>query len=170
MYAGISPLTEAGTGTMKIPWKRDDGAREERKTKALAAARALHDDGLDIFLRPRGPATVVSLVGSVDHRTSPRLGRRLRSLVKHGERLLLVDMGCVERIDSSAIATLIDCLHHLWRRGGQMAVFGARPRVRAWFEIFMLDGVLRLCAGEEEAAAACSPSGTDSRRGTGVRC
>ena len=101
-------------------------------------------------------AAVVELSGSVDRFGSAAMRRELRRLADRGARTLLVDLRGVRDADSSTLAELLDCLHRLWRRGGQMAVFGARPEVRAWFEVFRLDGILRLSATREEALAACA--------------
>ena len=146
----------------------EDEVEKRRETEKFQVTDMVRGGELNMVLLPRPGATVFSVIGSVNHVTSPYLGRRLRGLIETGERRVLIDFSCVEHIDSSAIATLLDALHHLWSRGGQMAIFGVGSRVRAWFEIFMLDGVLRLCADEEEARAACTPSKRDSRRGAVV--
>jgi anti-anti-sigma factor len=104
-------------------------------------------------------AAVVELSGDVGRSGSAEVGRELRRLVDRGARVLLVDFGGVRRMDSSTLAVLLECLHRLWRRGGQIAVFGAGAEVRAWFEIFRLDGILRLSATREEALAACARPG-----------
>jgi anti-sigma B factor antagonist len=129
----------------------------ECETERFEAVELFRGGGMRMFVRSRSrsAATVVSIAGTINKSTSPQLGRELHGLVERGERLLLIDFAGVEHIDSSAIATLLDCLHHLWRRGGQMAIFGTQPKVRAWFEIFMLNGVLRLCDSEPEALEAC---------------
>jgi anti-sigma B factor antagonist len=144
MLAQVSSVTTDQGATIATAPMREDQVKNRRETEKFEVTDMVRGGELSMFLRSRPRATVVSVVGSVNNVTSPYLGKRLRGLVESGERRVLIDMGCVEQIDSSAIATLLDCLHHLWRRGGQMAIFGVRPRVRAWFEIFMLDGVLRL--------------------------
>ncbi len=140
--------------------RRGNGMNSRSGTERFESVDMLGGGGLGIFLRSRGAAKVVSAVGSINRGTSPHFGRKLQGLIERRERLLLIDLGGVERIDSSAIATLLDCLHHLWQHGGQMAVFGVRPEIRAWFEVFMLDGVLRVCANEDQAYESCLP-GTD---------
>lgn len=143
--------------------RHETGMTGERSPARFDPAGLLRG-GLGVLERAVSGAMVVAVAGSVDQNTSPRLGHKLQGLVERGERLVIVDLSGVERIDSSAIATLLDCLHHLWRRGGQMAVFGARPEIRAWFEVFMLDGVLRLCENEQQALESCLIGGRLQQR------
>ncbi len=64
---------------------------------------------------------------------------------------LIMDLGSVEYMDSSGIATLIEALQHAMRNKMKFVLVGVGPRVRSAFEITKLIGMFTVCATVEDA-------------------
>jgi anti-sigma B factor antagonist len=96
-------------------------------------------------------AVKVEITGEVDMHNSPAVREKLLEAAERKVPLVMVDLSRVDYIDSSGLATLVECLQHLSRYGGKLALVGANSSTRDVFTIARLDRVFRFCETEAEA-------------------
>jgi len=95
----------------------------------LSIETIMHGDG----------AVVLTLHGSVDLQTSPRLFTTLMTLFADTVSSVLVDLSAVAVIDSSGIATLVEGLNWSHKSGGSFRLTGVSDRVRDAFGLAKLE-------------------------------
>ena len=101
----------------------------------------------------RGVKIVVS--GEVDMRNSAGVRDELLMAVEQKAPLVIVDLSEVKYIDSSGLATLVECLQNMADYGGKLVLIGASKSAKDVFSIARLDKVFSFCDSEEEALAGC---------------
>lgn len=106
---------------------------------------------LDITTAEQGGAVVVKLSGEVDLNVSPMLRQQLKGLTAAKHKLIVIDMAGVPYIDSSGVATLVECLQGLSRYGGTLRLAALGDRTRSVFEISRLDSVFSMMPTVEKA-------------------
>jgi len=109
---------------------------------------------LAITIESQGATTVVQLVGDVDLHVSPQLRTQLKELTKNKHPLIVVDMAQVPYIDSSGVATLVECLQGVSRYGGKLRLAALRRQTLSVFEISRLDTVFAIFENLERAIQA----------------
>ncbi len=115
-----------------------------------------HEAGLEICEQEMDRAHIVRLRGRLSRRNSGLLRRLLAKLRRLRTPAVLLDLRELKMIDSSGVATFLECLGGVWFYGGDFGLFGARPEVIAVFEMFRLTGLLPLHPDEESALRARS--------------
>lgn len=128
----------------------------------------VHETGLKVSERELGRTHIVSVCGRLNRRNSAQLRRLLTRLRRGRAPAVLLDLRRLRAIDSSGVATFLECLGGIWHYGGDFGLFGARPEVAAVFEMFRLEELLPLFPDEVSALRARrSPpcSGPRSRQG-----
>ena len=101
--------------------------------------------------RSGGIAAVV-VGGEVDAYGAPELGRAFSSIA--AERCVVVDLGAVSFLDSTALGVVVRAVRELRERGGDPRVVLPRGSARRIFEITTLDSVLPVEESREQALAA----------------
>lgn len=109
---------------------------------------------LNISTSSQQGATVVRLDGEVDLHVSPQLREQLKGLIAAKHERIVIDMSAVPYIDSSGVATLVECLQGLGRYGGVLCLAALGDRTRSVFEISRLDSVFSMFPSVEEAVKA----------------
>lgn len=104
---------------------------------------------LSFQVSEEGGDLVIELAGSLDTGTSPGLSARLDGLDLDGGRRLILDLGRLDRIDSTGVAVILDARERLGSRGVDLRLRGASDRVRKVFSLTMA----RLSELAEEAPA-----------------
>jgi len=99
----------------------------------------------------RGNAAVIHVSGEVDMSTSPDLRKVLQTEVGDKAAKIIVDLSGVTYIDSSGLATLVECLQGVRKYKGELFLVGLKKTVKDVFEIARLDEVFDL---REDADAA----------------
>lgn len=90
--------------------------------------------------------------GDIDLHNSPELRTLLLEAVQtHGVRCLVLDLGQVPYMDSSAIAVLVEALQRLRRTSGKIVLHSLQPRVRGLLEIARLDTIFTVASDEADA-------------------
>lgn len=112
------------------------------------------NDQLNVTVGQQGKATVVRLEGEVDLNVSPQLRTELKVLTHKKLSVIVIDMSGVPYIDSSGVATLVECLQSTSRYGGELRLAALTPRASGVFEISRLDTVFSIYPSVEEAASA----------------
>jgi anti-anti-sigma factor len=101
----------------------------------------------------RGNWTVAKLHGEIDFSRSRELRTALDPLVRDAAAGLIINLRDVGYMDSTALATLVNCRKQLAERSGRLRLCGLNPRVKGLIEITQLDRVFEIFPTEEEAAA-----------------
>jgi anti-sigma B factor antagonist len=106
-------------------------------------------------IRTQSGALLASIHGEIDLHTSPDLrGQILRMLDAHKSLLKVVlNLGDVPYMDSSAIAVLVETMQKLRKTKGQLYLTNLQPRVKSLLEIARLETIFVLCADEATALA-----------------
>jgi len=92
----------------------------------------------------RDKMTVVNVRGEVDMRSSPELREELLRISKTSVPHIAVNLEHVRYIDSSGIATLIECLKNVSHYGGRLTLLGVNDDIYPVFELARLHTVFDL--------------------------
>jgi anti-sigma B factor antagonist len=106
---------------------------------------------MEIKQRTAGDGVIVGLSGEVDMSTSPDARRAFLDLVEKKTKKILVDLSQVTYIDSSGLATLVECFQNTRRYGGQLRLFGLNDNIKDVFSLARLDTIFDIRKSEEEA-------------------
>lgn len=109
---------------------------------------------LGVDIERVGDASVVHLSGEVDFNVSPTLRTKLNDLTSTKAPVIVVEMSNVPYIDSSGVATLVECLQRVSRYKGSLRLCNLTNRARGVFEISRLDTVFSIYDTQEEALSA----------------
>jgi len=134
--------------------------RERRSSSAsmmVERDKAMSDlkmpSGLVTSVREEGEALVVCVSGEIDLSNSPKLRGALLALVaRHSPRRLVLNLGRVPYMDSSAVAVLVEMLRKV-PKGGRVALTDLQPRVKGLLEIARLDSIFLIAGTEQDALA-----------------
>jgi anti-sigma B factor antagonist len=96
---------------------------------------------MDVRQESTDDALVVHVGGDVDMRSSPELRTILLQACVRKQRGIVVNLKNVRYIDSSGIATLVECLKNCSRRGGTLTLVGVNERIYPVFELAHLHTV-----------------------------
>lgn len=100
-----------------------------------------------------GDAVVIAFSGDIDLQTSPDARKALLELVGKG-RSILVDLKDVGYIDSSGVASLVECLQSARKSGQQMALVSVSEGALRVLQLARLDKVFKIYETREEGANA----------------
>ncbi len=101
-----------------------------------------------------GPThTVISASGYLDVSTAPRLREKLLEVVEAGPAHVIVDLGPIDFIDSSALGVILHGWKVLQAQGSTLAVVSPQERITKLFEITALNLSINLYPSIEEALA-----------------
>lgn len=102
--------------------------------------------------RTEGDAVVLSVRGEIDLHNSPELRTEVLDLLnKHTPKRLILNLGQVPYMDSSAIAVLVESLQKMRKIGGKVLLTDLQPRVKSLLEIARLGTIFVICKDEAEA-------------------
>lgn len=85
--------------------------------------------------------TIVKVSGEVDMRSSVELRKELAVVAATSAQHVAISLQGVTYIDSSGIATLIDCMKKVSHYGGKLTLFGVNDRIYPVFELAQLVNV-----------------------------
>lgn len=108
---------------------------------------------LDIKTRQAKNATVVEIEGEVDMNVSPKVRTVLVGLTDKKTAKIIVDLKGVPYIDSSGLATLVECLQGAGRYSGKLHLIGINDDIKDVFQLARLYDVFDICETEAEALA-----------------
>jgi anti-sigma B factor antagonist len=99
-------------------------------------------------------AVVASVRGEIDlHNSTDLRGVLLELLAKHEPKRLVLNLGQVPYMDSSAIAVLVEALQKIRKVGGRIFLTDLQPRVKGLLEIARLDSIFVIAKDEADALA-----------------
>jgi anti-sigma B factor antagonist len=93
---------------------------------------------------------VLTVAGELDLASAPSLKRALSDVLQSGSRRIVVDLGPVTFIDSTALGVLVG-IHRKLDGDVRMALAGAGAEVRNIFELTGLDATFDMFATVDEA-------------------
>jgi anti-anti-sigma factor len=97
---------------------------------------------------------VVTLSGRLTlGREVDRLEAVVEGLVKQGQKKFVFDASALDYADSAGLGTLVSCLTHIKKSGGDLRMAGVNPRVLRLLQMTGVDTVLTLYPSVAEAAA-----------------
>lgn len=99
---------------------------------------------LDIQVEQMGRSAVISVRGEVDLYSSPALRQEIKKQVKKKPEVLVIELSRVDYMDSSGVATLVEGLKNIGKKGGQLKLAGLTDPVRQVFKFAHLDKVFEI--------------------------
>lgn len=97
--------------------------------------------------------TIIRASGYIDVSTSPRLREKILEVSAEEPSLLLLDLGPIEFIDSSALGVILNGWKTLQAEGSTLAVVSPQERITKLFEITALNLSIKLYKSVEDALA-----------------
>lgn len=110
---------------------------------------------MEHVLSENAGALVISFSGDIDLQTSPDARKALLGLVGKG-RPILVDLAGVGYIDSSGVASLVECLQSAKKSGQKLALVSVSDGALRVLQLARLDRVFVVCATLDEGVVAVS--------------
>lgn len=98
-------------------------------------------------------AIVISFAGDIDLQTSPDARKALLGLVGKGQPIL-VDLSGVGYIDSSGVASLVECLQSVKKSGQKLALVSVSDGALRVLQLARLDKVFTICATIDDGVQA----------------
>jgi len=105
-----------------------------------------------------GGAFVVRVRGAVHMGNSPRLRIVLTRILKRRPPAVLVSLDRVRNVDTSGLATLVECAQRLERQGGRLLVAGLKPTMTDSLSLAQVKGVFPVFPTEAEALEQLRPA------------
>ncbi|CAN5551546.1 hypothetical protein BH10PLA1_BH10PLA1_10490 [soil metagenome] len=104
--------------------------------------------------RQEGTVVIASIRGEIDlHNSSGLRTDLLDMLAKASPKKMILNLGEVPYMDSSAIAVLVESLQKIRKLGGKIFLTNLQPRVKGLLEIARLDTIFGVTKDEAEAMA-----------------
>jgi len=99
---------------------------------------------MQVSLESQLVGCLVRVAGEIDMSTSPPLREHLVDLVGRKVSPIRIDMGKVTYIDSSGIATLVECLQGVQTYQGELVLLNVTGDVKDVFELVRLDSIFKM--------------------------
>ncbi len=99
---------------------------------------------------------LLKLKGDVDMNTSSEVRNAIAAIFKQGSpgmKALLIDLSHVRYMDSSGIATLVECMQNCMKTGARLRLCELSPAVRDVFELARLASVFEIFKTFGDASA-----------------
>jgi anti-sigma B factor antagonist len=106
---------------------------------------------LDISVKKKDNYSVILIEGDIDLYSSPDVRTVLLNLVKKKTKQLYVDLEKVRYMDSSGVATFIECLQMVNRYQGKFALLSLKENVREVFKLTRLDKIFDIYENMNDA-------------------
>jgi len=99
---------------------------------------------IDIQVEQMGNSSVISVRGEVDLYSSPGLRQEIKKQIKKKPEVLIIELSRVEYMDSSGVATLVEGLKNIGKKGGKLRLAGLTDPVQQVFRFAHLDKVFEI--------------------------
>jgi anti-sigma B factor antagonist len=99
---------------------------------------------------------LLKLKGDVDMNTSSDVRNALAAVFKQSPpsmKAILIDLSQVRYMDSSGIATLVECMQNCMKKGARLRLCDLSPSVRDVFELARLASIFEIFPTVNEASA-----------------
>ena len=98
-----------------------------------------------------GSFIVVRPTGYLDVSTSPRLREKLHQVIETAPRAIVLDLGQIEFLDSSALGVILNAWKQMQADDATLAVVSPQQRITKIFEITALNLSIKVFSSIEEA-------------------
>lgn len=115
------------------------------------ASKERHHDSPVRAVRWKNREVVVDVEGDIDLGRSVAFQQELLKLLDERPKRVVVNLGGVQYMDSSGVASLVKLLSSAKRQGTEVRLAAMSPRVRSIFEITRLETVFDIRETVEEA-------------------
>ncbi|WP_392891616.1 STAS domain-containing protein [Streptomyces sp. LN699] len=123
----------------------------------LTATRHTHTRG----------ATVLTVVGELDHHTAPELTRVIRETPFGPDVPVLIDVSALTYCDSTGITVLVGAYHRAHEVDAPLLIVGLNPELTNVFRIVGLDQLFTFQPTVEDAVDALRTQAVPQERGGG---
>ncbi len=106
-----------------------------------------------------GSHAVIRATGFLDVSTSPRLREKLLEVIGTAPRVILLDLGGIEFLDSSALGVILNGWKQMQADDAILAVVSPQARITKIFEITALNLSIHIYPSLEEARSALGLAG-----------
>ncbi len=111
---------------------------------------------MDIQSKQVDGVTILSLKGSIDAMTAPKITEFIHDLVMKGNTRLVGDFGGVDYTSSAGLRVLLGAIKETRAQGGDMRLSGVQPDVMKVLNLSGFTNILKMYP-ETEAAVASYP-------------
>src|SRR5579875_3197574 len=108
-------------------------------------------DDVDFEVERQPSHTVIKVSGYLDISTSPRLREKILEVAGDDPAAVILDLGSIEFLDSSALGVVLNGWKLLQAEGGTLAVISPQARITKIFEITALNLSIHLYQSTDDA-------------------
>lgn len=109
---------------------------------------------LELATLPNGSTTVVTVTGTVDAVTAPRLAEALQTEVGAGRHQLVADLSELVYISSAGLRAVLGTLKTARAAGGDLRLAAPQAGVRQVFDLAGFDSIVRIFDEVDDAVAS----------------
>ena len=111
------------------------------------------NDGVVRKITRKGETVILELAGQIDMHHAVQLRGALLETLDNKPLVTVVDLGGVDFMDSSGLATFVEALNTSRKNGTQLKLVALQERVKSIFEISRLDSLFQIYSSLQEALA-----------------
>lgn len=106
---------------------------------------------MNISIENKDEISIVRVNGEITFSTSGDLRKKLLELVDKGSKKIILNIGGVDYIDSSGMATMVEILQKIKSEGGHLVLCKVKDKVKDILEMVKLRDLFEMFDTEEEA-------------------
>lgn len=109
---------------------------------------------MEVEQRKTDQSVILRVSGEVEMKSSPELRRHLVALVGEKAPWIIINLEDVTYIDSSGLATIVECLQGVKKYSGRLSLIGMNDNIKDIFVMTRLDTIFEVFESEADALAA----------------
>jgi len=134
--------------------RSEDGASCAGGARSGERPRIWRVVSVEVEQRKTDQAVILKVSGEVEMKTSPELRRHLIALAGEKTPWIIVNLEDVTYIDSSGLATIVECLQGAKKYSGRLSLTGMNENIKDIFVMTRLDTIFEVFETEEDALAS----------------
>lgn len=111
---------------------------------------------MDIHSKQANDVTILSLDGSIDAMTAPKVTEYIQGLVARGNTKLVADFSGVDYTSSAGLRVLLGAIKETRSQGGDMRLVGVQPDVMKVLNLSGFTNILKMYPETDLAVASYS--------------
>jgi len=109
---------------------------------------------MDIQSKQADDVTILSLTGSIDAMTAPKITEYIQGLVAQGYTKLVADFSGVDYTSSAGLRVLLGAIKETRSQGGDMRLVGVQPDVMKVLNLSGFTNILKMFTDPDVAVAS----------------